>query len=239
MPILSIENLRVRYGRIRALDGVSISLEKGEIVAVLGPNGAGKSSLLLSIMGIVRPEADSRVAFDGQSIAGKPPEYVSNLGIALVPENRRIFTTLTVEENLKVGAQGLSGTDYKRRVDSLVELFPGLARHIKARAARLSGGEQQQLAIARALMSDPQVLMMDEPSLGLAPIVIEAVFRTIERLRQEGKAILLVEQMIARAVRIADHVHVLNKGRVTFSGTGDQARAAGFDSALATGLGPS
>ena len=238
MAKLSIENLRVRYGRIRALDGVALTLDKGEIVAVLGPNGAGKSSLLLSVMGIVRPDGDSKILIDGQSIVGKPPESISSRGVALVPENRRIFTTLTVEENLKVGAQGLRGVAYKHRIESLIELFTGLMRHFKAGAARLSGGEQQQLAIARALMSDPQVLMMDDPSLGLAPIVIESVFRTIARLRDDGKAILLVEQMIARAVRIADRVHVLNKGRLTFSGTGAEAREAGFDTALATGLRP-
>lgn len=219
MSLLRIENLRVSYASIAALQGVSLEVTEGEIVTVIGPNGAGKSTLLAAIAGIARPKTGD-IIFDGKSLLKRPPEGIVRLGISLVPENRRIFD-LTVEENLRVG----TSTRRDRRgvqedLERVFVRFPFLKLHLKARASVLSGGEQQQLAIARALLARPRLLMLDEPSLGLSPILVQRVFELILELRAEGRTVLLVEQMVSHALRIADRFYALRKGTVDSAGDG-------------------
>lgn len=217
--MLEIEGLWVRYGQIAALQGVSLHVEQGETVSVIGPNGAGKSTLLLTLAGVLRP-ASGRVLFRGREIVGRSPENLVRDGISLVPEGRRIFTRLTVAENLKLGATShRQNVKLGLRMNRVFDLFPILAERIHQPAGQLSGGEQQMLAIARALIATPSLLLLDEPSLGLAPAVVDAVFATLERLRREEKVtILLVEQNMARAVELADRTYILRNGRVELSG---------------------
>ena len=213
VPLLAVEGLEVRHGAVTAVHGVSLEVDRGEIVGLIGPNGAGKSSTLHAIMGAVRAAAgDVRVR--GESVVGKRPEAVARTGVALVPEGRRIFADLTVDENLKLGLAGRRTHD--RADDDLArayELFPAVEESLKRKAGTLSGGQQQQLAIARALVADPEVLLLDEPSLGLAPRMVDVVFETLAAIRDRGLAVLLVEQRAQRTVALADRSHVLANGQ--------------------------
>jgi branched-chain amino acid transport system ATP-binding protein len=208
-PALEIDGLEVRYGAVHAVRGVSLTVNRGEIIGLIGPNGAGKSSTLHAVMGAV-PIAAGEVKLDGGTLVGRRPEDVARAGVALVPEGRRIFAELTVEENLQLGrASGRNGN-----IAAAYELFPAVHEARKRHAGALSGGQQQQLAIARALVADPQVLLLDEPSLGLAPQVVDIVFEALREIRSRGLAILLVEQRAQRTVALADRSHVLANGRL-------------------------
>ncbi len=216
--VLEVKNLSVSYGGIKAVKSISFEVPEGEIVTLIGSNGAGKSSTLRSIVGLVRPSEGS-ILLKGQEIAQKSPEEIVSHGITLVPEGRRVFADLTVLENLKIGA-------YLRK-DSLdddiawcYDLFPRLKERSWQLAGTLSGGEQQMLAIARALMSKPDIIMMDEPSLGLAPVVVQDVFKIIREINRQGKTILLVEQNANMALHAAHRAYVMETGRITLSGTG-------------------
>jgi len=213
-PPLAVEGLEVRHGAVTAVHGLSFEVGRGEIVGLIGPNGAGKSSTLHAIMGAVRP-ARGDVRVNGISVVGRRPEDVARRGVALVPEGRRIFAELTVEENLRLGLAG------RRNLDSVAEdmrqvydLFPVVEEARRRKAGTLSGGQQQQLAIARALVADPEVLLLDEPSLGLAPRMVDLVFDALAAIRERGLAILLVEQRAQRTVAFADRAHVLSKGQL-------------------------
>lgn len=213
-PALVVEELEVRHGAVTAVRGLSLEVGGGEIVGLIGPNGAGKSSTLHAIMGLVRP-AGGDVRLHGESVAGSNPEDVARRGIALVPEGRRIFAELSVDENLRLG---LAGRRRRNGVDAdlarVYELFPVVKEFGRRQAGALSGGQQQQLAIARALVADPEVLLLDEPSLGLAPRVVDLVFEALEEIRARGLAILLVEQRAQRTVALADRTYVLSNGRL-------------------------
>jgi branched-chain amino acid transport system ATP-binding protein len=217
--MLRVSDLHVRYGSVAALRGVSLEVAAGEAVGLVGPNGAGKSSTLSAIVGLVRP-AQGSVVFEGDELTGRAPEAISRRGLALVPEGRQIFGTLTVAENLRLG-RAVRGRDpaFASDVERVLELFPVLARYHGQPAGKLSGGEQQMLAIARALVLRPRLLLLDEPSLGLAPQVVAAVFDVLERLRAEGVTILLVEQVVGRTVAFADRTYVLRNGRIALAGT--------------------
>jgi branched-chain amino acid transport system ATP-binding protein len=224
--MLEIEDLRVNYGRTPALKGVTVSVSEGEVVGVIGPNGAGKTTLLSAVFGLVAPSSGS-IRLGGRSLVGQPPERIVRQGLSLVPEGRHIFNSLTVAENLAIGAT--ARTDRAQvRVDmsQLTERFPVLAQYRDAPAGRLSGGEQQQLAIARALLSRPRLLLLDEPSLGLAPLMIDLVFTVLSELRQDGVTILLVEQNAARTVELADRSYVLRTGEVALAGSRTDLQAA-------------
>jgi branched-chain amino acid transport system ATP-binding protein len=217
--MLTIADLRVNYGRVPALHGVSLHVEPGEVVALVGPNGAGKTTTLSAVFGLVAPAGGS-IVFEGRSLVGSTPEQILRRGLALVPEGRHIFGTLTVAENLMLGSTARSDRkEAAADLEKLLELFPVLKSYYSSAAGTLSGGEQQQLAIARALLSRPRLLLLDEPSLGLAPVVIDTVFDVLEELRNEGVTMLLVEQAAARAVEFADRAYILRTGRVAHAGT--------------------
>lgn len=222
MSLLRIENLRVSYGGIQALKGIGFEVEKGRIVTLIGANGAGKSTTLRAISGLVKPEGGT-VTFDGKDITGMDAQKVVERGIAMVPEGRRVFPNLSVTENLKVGAylrkdrEGIAGS-----IAYVHEMFPRLKERGWQMAGTLSGGEQQMLAVGRALMSRPRLLMMDEPSLGLAPLVVRDIFEIIRKLVSEGITILLIEQNANAALRAADFGHVLQTGTIVLSGTGQE-----------------
>ena len=212
--MLAVENVRVRHGAVEAVRDLSFEVNRGEIVGLIGPNGAGKSSTLHAIMGVVRL-AGGDIRLDGTSIAGREPEEVARAGIALVPEGRRIFGELTVEENLRLGLAGRRSRDgAERDLNGVYELFPIVREFRRRPAGALSGGQQQQLAIARALVADPNVLLLDEPSLGLAPTIVDVVFEALTAIRDRGLAVLLVEQRAQRTVALADRCHVLSHGRL-------------------------
>jgi len=216
--MIEISNLRVLYGRTPALREVSITVEKGEVVGIVGTNGAGKSTLLLSILGVVKP-AQGEIVFEGSSLVGVAPEDIVRKGVVLVPERRHIFHGMTVEENLKLG--GIFRKDKKGEAASLayvLELFPKLQQFLPHRAGCLSGGEQQMLALGRALMADPRLLLLDEPSLGLGPLIIDRFFEDLLRLREEGLTILLVEQSVDGLLAASDRAYVLRSGRVELEG---------------------
>ncbi|MEA2249892.1 MAG: branched-chain amino acid transport system ATP-binding protein [Solirubrobacteraceae bacterium] len=218
--MLSVENLTVRYGPVVAVQQLSLECKAGELVALLGPNGGGKSSTLLAIAGALPAESvGGDVSFEGTSLRGRSPESIVRDGIALVPEGRRIFGRLTVEDNLLLGATVRRDQRAVRAdIDELVGRFPVLGRKLQSAAGTLSGGEQQQLAIARALLARPRLLMLDEPSLGLAPLVIDEMFDIIVRLRSEGTTILLVEQNALRAMEISDRCYLVHHGRLEMEG---------------------
>jgi branched-chain amino acid transport system ATP-binding protein len=221
-PALEVEALEVRYGSVSAVRGVSLTVGGGEIVGLIGPNGAGKSTTLHAVMGLVRAAAgDVRLA--GASLRGRPPEAVARAGVALVPEGRRIFADFTVEENLRLGRSHRRGWHRGGEFDELDDLFPVLREFRRRKAGTLSGGQQQQLAIARALGARPDVLLLDEPSLGLAPRVVDSVFDVLRRIRESGVAILLVEQRAQRTVALADRTHVLANGELRMTLSPDQA----------------
>jgi branched-chain amino acid transport system ATP-binding protein len=224
--MLEIDNLRVNYGRAPALKGVSVSVSEGEVVGVVGPNGAGKTTLLSAIFGLVSPSSGS-IRLSGRSLVGRPPERIVRLGLSLVPEGRHIFKSLTVAENLAMGATVRTDRAQVRvEMSDLAERFPALAQYRDAPAGQLSGGEQQQLAIARALLSRPRLLLLDEPSLGLAPLMIDLVFTVLAELRESGVTILLVEQNAARTIELADRSYVLRTGEVALAGTRTDLQAA-------------
>jgi len=223
--MLELKNIHARYGAITALRGISISVSQGELVALLGVNGAGKSTTLASIAGVLRPWQGD-ILFEGSSILGRSPEQIARLGISLVPEGRDIFPSLTVEENLRLGAFTRSEkTEYHRNLGEVFELFPVLKERLQQPGGTLSGGEQQQLAIARALMSGPRLLMLDEPSLGLSPALVDHIFELIAGLHQRGVTILLVEQNVNRTLEIVDRAYLMNTGLIENQGTPQQLRA--------------
>jgi branched-chain amino acid transport system ATP-binding protein len=215
---LAVEDLRAAYGEIEVLHGVSLRVEKGQIVALLGANGAGKSTVIKAIMGLVKPTA-GRILLDGRDLSGQEAHMAARAGIALVPEGRRIFKKMTVEENLQVGGVVRSGGETRGRLADIYALFPVLGERRRQVGGTLSGGEQQMLAIGRALMSRPSFILMDEPSLGLAPLVVESVHQAIDRIRREmGIGGILVEQNVAVALGIAAHATVLMRGSVVLEG---------------------
>jgi branched-chain amino acid transport system ATP-binding protein len=218
MSLLGVQDVVTAYGKIEALKGVSLDVAQGSITCLLGPNGAGKTTLMMSIAGILKPKRGS-IVFEGQNIAGTPPHAIVAKGVALVPENRLVFPAMTVLENLQAGA-------YQRRdqstvagdIERMFTRFPRLKERSAQQAGTLSGGEQQMLAVARALMSRPKLLLMDEPSLGLAPLVVEEIFRIVTELHKDGVSIFLVEQNAHMALKVAQHFYLMEQGKVTFSG---------------------
>ena len=217
--MLSFNNVSTFYGKIQALHNVSIEVEKGEIVTLIGANGAGKSTLLMTLCGSPRAASGS-IRYMGEELVGQESCDIMRKSIAVVPEGRRVFARLTVEENLAMG--GFFGTkeDNQEQLDKVLHLFPRLKERFEQRAGTMSGGEQQMLAIGRALMSKPQLLLLDEPSLGLAPIIIQQIFDIIEQLRKDGVTVFLVEQNANQALKLADRAYVLENGRIVMQGTG-------------------
>ena len=209
-PALAVRDLGVRYGSVPAVNGLTLEVGKGEIIGLIGPNGAGKSTTLHAIMGLV-PTRTGSVTIDGRSVLGSTPEAIARRGVALVPEGRRIYGDFTVEENLRLGLAARRGSP-KGALTRAYELFPILHDFRRRRAGVLSGGQQQQLAIARALVAEPDVLLLDEPSLGLAPALVDDVFSALADIRQRGFAVLLVEQRAQRTVALADRTYVLSNG---------------------------
>ncbi len=218
-PILVVRGLSATYGPIRALSDVDLDVAEGEIVAILGSNGAGKTTTLLAITGLIRPTA-GQVTFRGRDITGTATETIVRLGLAMTPEGRHIFEGLTVVENLRMGAAFRGRAAFERMRDEVFALFPVLAERRAQLGGTLSGGEQQMLAIGRSMMSEPAMLLLDEPSLGLAPQIVEVIFDLIVRLRDRGTTILLVEQNARLALDIADRGFVIASGRVVATGTG-------------------
>ena len=216
--ILSIKDLKVSYGGIEAVKGISFDVKQGEIVTLIGANGAGKSSTLRAIAGLVKPSGGS-ISFEGQNITAADPTEIVKRGVTLVPEGRRIFADLTVLENLRIGAY-LRHDDLKDDIEWVYSLFPRLKERSWQPGGTLSGGEQQMLAVARALMSRPKLIMMDEPSLGLAPIIVRGIFDIIREIHRQGVTILLIEQNANMALQTADTGYVLETGRIGLSGTG-------------------
>jgi branched-chain amino acid transport system ATP-binding protein len=218
-PLLAVDNLDAGYGRLAVLRDVSIRVDAGELVAVLGPNGAGKSTLLRTISNLDADRTAGRIRFDGRDLARERPERIARLGLAHVPEGRRLFTELSVEDNVRLGAFGRPKADVDAAVARAYDLFPQLASRRTSTAFALSGGEQQMLALARALASQPKLLMLDEPSTGLAPQIVRTIFDIIARLRENGTAVLLVEQNAFLTLERADRAYVLEHGTVALSGT--------------------
>lgn len=220
--MLEVVNLSLRYGRHQALEDVSVSIAEGETVVILGANGAGKSSLLKSIAGLVKPESHSQIRLEGASLAGLPPHIIPEKGIALVPEGRGVFGDLSVEENLLLGANPRRArATEKERYAFVFELFPRLAERKQQTVRTMSGGEQQMVAIGRALMSNPKYLMLDEPSLGLAPIVVTELFAALKRVQQTGVALLLVEQNVSISLSISDRGYLMEAGRIVGANTAE------------------
>ena len=218
--ILEIRDLVVSYGGIEAVKGISLDVEQGKIVTLIGANGAGKSTTLKAISGIVKPKSAS-IKFNGEELVGKSPDYIVSKGITLVPEGRRVFPNLTVLENLKIGAYLRKDKEkIKADIHHVYELFPRLKEREWQLAGTLSGGEQQMLAVGRALMSNPKLIMMDEPSLGLAPLVVKGIFDIIETVNADGITVLLNEQNANMALKAADKGYVLETGSITMEGTG-------------------
>ena len=222
-PILKISDLKVNYGGIEAVKGISFDVPEGEIVTLIGSNGAGKSSTLRTIAGLVKP-AGGTISLQGEDITGKDPTAIVTKGVTLVPEGRRIFPDMTVLENLKIGAY-LRKDDLTDDLNWVFELFPRLKERSWQAGGTLSGGEEQMLAVGRALMSRQRVLMMDEPSLGLAPLVVRDIFGIIQEINKQGVTILLIEQNANMALKIADIGYVLETGRITLTGTGSELLA--------------
>lgn len=218
--ILSIKDLRVNYGGIEAVKGISFDVPEGNIVTLIGANGAGKSSTLRTIAGLVKA-AEGSITFQGEELTGLTPDKIVSKGITLVPEGRRVFPDLTVLENLKIGGYlRKDKAGMEQDINWIYELFPRLQERSWQAAGTLSGGEQQMLAVGRALMSRPKVLMMDEPSLGLAPLVVKDIFNIIQEINKKGVTVLLIEQNANMALKIADVGYVLETGRITLTGTG-------------------
>ena len=216
--ILRITNLKLNYGPIAALKGIDLSVEEGQIVAILGANGAGKTSTLKVISGLLKPSV-GEIFFNGQKISGKPAHKVAQQGIMQSPEGRHVLIGLTVEENLRVGAYNIkSKEELRQNFERVYTLFPRLAERAKQQSSTLSGGEQQMLAIGRALMGSPKLLILDEPSLGLAPLLIKDIFETLVKIKKEGTTILIVEQNALSTLKIADYAYVLELGKISMHG---------------------
>jgi branched-chain amino acid transport system ATP-binding protein len=223
--MLELKSIHARYGAIKALRGITLEVKEGEMVALIGVNGAGKSTTLATIAGVLRP-VEGMITFLGESIGGKPPEAITRRGISLVPEGRAILASLTVEENLRLGAFiRRNRQEYLMDLEENFSLFPILKERFYQLGGTLSGGEQQQLAIARALMSHPKLLMLDEPSLGLAPLIVDQIFDLIKTLHNRGVTILLVEQNVDRTLDIVDRAYLLNTGTIQTSGSASQIRS--------------
>lgn len=218
--ILRIENLKVNYGGIEAVKGIDVHVAEGEIVTLIGANGAGKSTTLRTISGLVKPR-EGRILFQDEEITGHDPSQIVGKGITMVPEGRRIFPDMTVKENLRIGAY-LRSDDLTKDYEEVYALFPRLKEREWQAGGTLSGGEQQMLAVGRALMARPKLMMLDEPSLGLAPLVVKDIFEIIKRINLQGVTILLIEQNANMALQIAHHAYVLETGRVTMEGTGEK-----------------
>ena len=222
MALLKVENLEVYYGVIRALKGISFEVNEGEIVTLLGANGAGKTTTMQSIMGLIHPKSGT-VTYDGKNITGMPAYKIVKMGMTQVPEGRRIFAELTVYENLLMGAYIESDkAKIKRDIDEIYTIFPRLGERKNQVAGTLSGGEQQMLAMGRAMMSHPRLLMLDEPSMGLSPLLVDQVFDIIKHFHQIGTTILLVEQNASKSLSISDRAYVLENGAIAYSGTGKE-----------------
>ena len=215
--LLAIKDLVTAYGKIEALKGVSLEVAEGSITCLLGPNGAGKTTLLFTTAGVLRPRSGT-IQFADKDMTGWPPHRIVRTGVALVPENRLVFPQMTVIENLRAGAYQRAGGEIEADIERLMTRFPRLRERTNQEAGTLSGGEQQMLAVARALMSRPKLLLMDEPSLGLAPLVVEEIFRIISDLHKDGTTILLVEQNAYMALQVAQHFYLIEQGKITFSG---------------------
>ena len=231
-PLLSLNQVVAAYGSIVALKGIDVEVNQGEIVAMIGANGAGKSTTMMTIFGMPRAR-QGRITFDGRDITQMPTHEIARLGLAQCPEGRRIFPRMTVRENLKMGAAINGGVHFDKDLERVCAIFPRLKDRLAQRGGTLSGGEQQMLAIARALMMRPRLLLLDEPSLGLAPIIVKQIFSTIRELNQrDGLSVLLVEQDANHALRLAHRAYVMVTGTITMSGTGqellarDEVRAA-------------
>jgi len=222
-PVLELADVHTYYGKIHALKGVALTVGKGEIVTLIGSNGAGKSTTLRTISGLLRPRQGD-VRLKGQSITSTPPHKIVEMGIGHVPEGRGVFPALTVLENLEMGAFLLRNeAEFKRRIELVFHVFPRLLERIEQKGGTLSGGEQQMLAIGRGLMQQPDILLLDEPSMGLAPLLVEEIFNIIRRLNEEhGTTILLVEQNAQAALQVADRAYVIETGRITISGSADE-----------------
>ena len=218
--VLKIENLKVKYGGIEAVRGISFDVKAGEIVTLIGANGAGKSSTLRTISGLVKP-VEGRIIFEDEDITAKNPTVIVSKGLMMVPEGRKIFPNLTVLENLKVGAY-LRKDDLEQDIEMVYRYFPRLKERSWQAGGTLSGGEQQMLAVGRALMGRPKLLMMDEPSLGLAPIVVQGIFEIIKQIHEAGTTVLLIEQNANMALHVADRAYVIENGQIAMEGTGQE-----------------
>jgi branched-chain amino acid transport system ATP-binding protein len=223
MALLEVDDIHTFYGNIHALKGVSLSVEQGEVVTLIGGNGAGKTTTLNTISGILRPRTGA-VRLDGKDLETVAPHKIVALGVVQVPEGRRTFSRLTVEENLKMGGYTVSKQDVDEGVTRAYEMFPRLKERRSQVAGTLSGGEQQMLAMGRALMSKPKVLLLDEPSMGLAPVLVDAIFDTIRKLHAEGTTILLIEQNARMALQVADRGYVIESGAILLTDTAENLR---------------
>jgi branched-chain amino acid transport system ATP-binding protein len=231
--LLTLTDVWVHYGRVAAVQGLTLRVDEGELVGLVGNNGAGKTTTLSTITGIRRATSGT-IEFEGKPIGGRAPDEVLRRGIALVPENRRIFGRLTVSENLQIGTSARKDrAEARKDIERMLERFPVLGRYAQTAGSNLSGGEQQQLAIARALLARPKLLLLDEPTLGLAPLIVDQVFELLAEINREGTTILLVEQNAVRTVDVADRVYIMRAGgRIEFEGTAEQlAERGGLETA--------
>lgn len=224
--MLTIEDINVYYGNIQALRGISLHINEGEIVTLIGANGAGKSTMLKTVSGLLKPK-QGKILYEGQSIGGKPAQTIVKMGISQVPEGRRVFANMSVEENLQLGAYlRKDKAGIKQDMEKVYELFPRLLERLKQQSGTLSGGEQQMLAMGRALMAKPRLLLLDEPSMGLAPLLVKQIFSIIEEINKTGTTILLVEQNANLALSIADRAYVVETGRIVLSGPAEELTAS-------------
>jgi len=223
-PLLAVENVQTYYGSIQALKGVSLAVNPGEIVTMIGANGAGKSTLMMTIFGTPRAR-EGRILYEGRDITQMPTHEIARLRIAQSPEGRRIFPRMTVRENLQMGSEIDGGQHFEADLERVTSLFPILAKRIDQRGGTLSGGEQQMLAIARALMSRPKLLLLDEPSLGLAPLIVRQIFEVIAELNRQGMTVFLVEQNAFHALKLAHRAYVMVSGTITMAGSGRELLA--------------
>ncbi|UCE00159.1 MAG: ABC transporter ATP-binding protein [Chloroflexota bacterium] len=225
MALLELENVHTFYGNIHALKGVSLTVDKAEIVSLIGGNGAGKSTTLKTISGILRPR-EGNIRLAGENLAQFMPHEIVSKGVVHVPEGRRVFSAMSVGENLQMGAFAITGNqDYEKNLERVYSLFPRLKERHRQLGGTLSGGEQQMLAMGRALMAQPKVLLLDEPSMGLAPVLVDSIFETIQELNKEGTTILLVEQNARVALQIATRGYVIETGQIVLSGSAEKLRA--------------
>jgi len=218
-PLLKVEKIKAGYGETEILHSVSCEIKEGEIVTIIGPNGAGKSTLMKAILGLLKP-TQGRIIFNGKDITGKNPNQIVREGICYVPQSDNIFPSLTVEENLEMGAF-IRKDDYKNKIEEIYEIFPDLKERRKTKAKKLSGGQRQMVAIGRALMLDPLLLLLDEPSAGLSPKLVQVIFEKIEKINEKGVSILMVEQNARKALSISHRGYVLVMGKNRFEGSGD------------------